>query len=71
MTTLQPYRPNIGRGHARLLTEITLEMNAGALSHWADIDTLRRIIESAWLKTFPGKQLPAGLPRKVRVKDVE
>jgi hypothetical protein len=71
MNTLQPYRPNIGKQHARMLTEITLEMNAGALSHWSDIDTLRRIIESAWLKTFPGKSLPDGLPRKLRVLDIE
>jgi hypothetical protein len=54
-----------------LLAEITLEMNDGALSRWRDVDTLRRIIESAWLKTFPGRKLPGGLPRKVRVKDVE
>jgi len=70
VNTPQPYRSNIGKGHARLLTEITLEMNDGALSRWRDVDTLRRIIESAWLKTFPGKSLPGGLPRKVRVKDV-
>jgi hypothetical protein len=69
--TPQPYRPNLGKQHTELLRAITASMNDGALSHWTDLDTLRRIIESAWRKTFPGQVPPAGTPHKERIQDLE
>jgi hypothetical protein len=69
--TSQPYRPNLGLAHVQLLSEITEKMNTGALSHWSNLDTLRRMIEAAWVKTHPDQPLPANLPHKAYYADLD
>jgi hypothetical protein len=58
-TKQEQHRPQIGLAHARLLFEIATQINSDALSRWTVITTLRYIIERAWLKIFPDRELPA------------
>lgn len=59
MTTPQPYRPNIGSAHEKLVIELTKKINTGALSTWQEIDVVRYAIEEAYKRAFPDQALPA------------